>query len=62
MIYQEDIMLYFDEISRKLREDDIPIFNNIIMDYPGFPSKEDIYNEESDYEESDYEDNYIEDN
>ncbi len=41
MIYQEDVMLYFDRISCQLRDENIPIFNNVIMDYPEFPSKED---------------------
>lgn len=58
MIYQEDVMFYFDEISRQLREENIPIFNNVIMDYPGFPSKEDRYSyEEGSDEESENENN-----
>lgn len=58
MIYQEDIMSYFDEITRQLREENIPIFNNIIMEYPGFPSKEiDFKYKEVSEDESDIEDN-----
>jgi len=42
MLYQEDIMRYFYQISSDLREENIPVFNNIIFNYPGFPKKEDI--------------------
>jgi hypothetical protein len=55
MIYQEDVMLYFDEISRQLREENIPIFNNIIYDYPDFPNRDEeakfVGEEESESEE-----------
>ena len=52
MLFVDDIMCYFDEVSRSLREENIPIFNNVIMDYPGFSEKEAFYqiNEETDDE------------
>tara|TARA_R110001599_G_scaffold284542_1_gene486559 strand:- start:459 stop:623 length:165 start_codon:yes stop_codon:yes gene_type:complete len=53
MLYQEDIMLYFSQISSDLREEDIPVFNNIIFNYPGFPKKEDITIGESEESETD---------
>jgi len=53
MLYQEDIMRYFYQISSDLREENIPVFNNIIFNYPGFPKKEDIMRDESEESDSD---------
>lgn len=36
MISLDGIMCYFDIISNDLRNDNIPILNNIIQDYPGY--------------------------
>jgi hypothetical protein len=52
MLYQEDIVCYFDKIVGELRDENIPIFNNIITDYPGFFSKEINYPDTSDEEDS----------
>lgn len=53
MVYQEDVMLYFDEISSQLREENIPIFNNVTTTYPGFLSEEERIDDDDEETESD---------
>ena len=53
MLYQEDIMRYFYQISWDLKDENIPIFNNIILNYPGFIKKEDIVFDDSEGSDSD---------
>jgi len=53
MLFQEDIMEYFEFMAQEMREKNLPVLNFLVHDYPGFNSKEDTIPEE---EESDDED------
>lgn len=52
MLYQEDIMIYFDGLATQMREENIPIYNNVIRDYPGFISADKIVDPADNSDES----------
>ena len=51
MLTQEDIFEFMLDIAEYMRNENIPILNNIIHDFPGIPSKEDLVEEKKDVEE-----------
>ena len=66
MLYQEDIMEYFEHVASELRDKHIPIFNNFIFEYPGFIDKDSARKKEleelednKDSDQSDYEEEYL---
>jgi hypothetical protein len=65
MVYQEDIMEYFEKVAVELREKNIPIFNKFVSEYPGFIDKESARKQEeiledNDENEFDYEEEILE--
>lgn len=55
MLFQEDIMEYFEFVAQEMREKNLPILNFLVHDYPGFISKEDVVPEDEESEEEDLE-------
>ena len=54
MICQEDIIQFFERMSWQLRQENIPVLNELAMDYPGFLNYDEInkiIEEETDEEE-----------
>lgn len=51
MLFQEDIMTYFEFIAQELKNKNLPIFNNFIHEYPGFVSKDELEEESEDEED-----------
>ena len=49
MLCQEDIMEYFEFLAQKTRENNMPVFNNFIHEYPGFINKDEMLKELSEY-------------
>lgn len=45
MLCQEDIMEYFEFLAQETRENNMPVFNNFIHEYPGFANKEELLKE-----------------
>ena len=43
MVSQEDIFCFFQDISVKIQNDGYPILDNIIEDFPGFFTEQEIW-------------------
>ena len=43
MITQEQIFQFFREMSTKLNNEGYPILDNIIHDFPGYPTDEEVF-------------------
>lgn len=55
VLYQEDIIRYFEELSFRLKKEGIPILNNLHTYYPRFISIDDVIDDD---DETSSEDEY----
>jgi hypothetical protein len=58
MLCQEEVIEFFEKLALDLKENYIPILNELGSDYPGFMSKDEIQDSKAEYNDSEEEDLY----